>query len=233
MFKLIRLEWKKNNVKKAILSALIMILILAVFIFIATFFGTVSTTSEGEADIADGLVISLVEILTGMSFLVFAGTLFSSFIVSTYKNKTMALMFSYPIKRKKIMLSQMLAVWILSFVLLVVAKLFIYCCILVGLRFFTSQFLIEIDMTSLSFYLTLVVNSLVMITMSFVTLFVGIMMKSSKATIVSAIILIVLTQVGFGDLTLANFSAFQYIMAAVGVISAFLCMLNVEKKDLM
>ena len=36
----------------------------------------------------------------------------SSFIVSAYKNKTMILRFSYPIKRQKILASQMLAVCI-------------------------------------------------------------------------------------------------------------------------
>ncbi len=33
----------------------------------------------------------------------------ASFIVSAYKNKTMNLMFSYPIKRQKILAAQMLA----------------------------------------------------------------------------------------------------------------------------
>lgn len=38
----------------------------------------------------------------------------SACIVNAYKNKTMNLMFLYPIKRQKILISQMLAVWILG-----------------------------------------------------------------------------------------------------------------------
>ena len=38
-----------------------------------------------------------------MAFLVFTGIMLSVFIVSAYKNKTINIMFSYPIKRQKIL----------------------------------------------------------------------------------------------------------------------------------
>ena len=54
-----------------------------------------------------------------MAFLIFTGVMLSAYIVNAYKNKTMNLMFLYPIKRQKILISQMLAVWIFNFVALV------------------------------------------------------------------------------------------------------------------
>lgn len=42
----------------------------------------------------------------------------------------MNLMFSYPIKRQKILASQMLAVWSFNFVALILTKLAIYMCVL-------------------------------------------------------------------------------------------------------
>lgn len=77
-----------------------------------------------------------------MSFLVFTSVMLSSFIVSAYQNKTMNLMFSYPIKRQKILVSQMLAVWIFNFITLILTKLLLYGCILSGSHFMVSSFLL-------------------------------------------------------------------------------------------
>ena len=46
----------------------------------------------------------------GMAFLIFTSVMLASFIVSAYKNKIMNLMFTYPVKRQKILASQMMAV---------------------------------------------------------------------------------------------------------------------------
>ena len=58
----------------------------------------------------------------------------ASYIVGAYKNKTMNLMFSYPIKRQKILLSKMLAVWIFNYAALILTKLAVYGVILIGSR---------------------------------------------------------------------------------------------------
>lgn len=111
MWKLIKLEWKKNDIGKYIRNAAIL--------FPALLLLTVLVASDSETD-----KISLfIETLTNMSYLVFTSVMLSSFVVSAYTNKTMSLMFSYPIKRQKILVSQMLAVWIFSFVALILTRL--------------------------------------------------------------------------------------------------------------
>lgn len=102
----------------------------------------------------------------------------------------MALMFSYPIKRQKILASQMIAVWIFNFVSLILSKLFIYICIFGGSKVMISSFAIDFDLSSLSFYVQLILKSFVIVTMGFISLFVGMKMKSSKATIISAFLLV-------------------------------------------
>lgn len=51
------------------------------------------------------MISATIEMLTSTSiaFLIFSSVMLGSFIVSSYKNKTMSLMFSYPIKRQKIL----------------------------------------------------------------------------------------------------------------------------------
>ena len=52
-----------------------------------------------------------------------------SFVVGEYENKLIGLMFSYPIKRKKILLSKVLAVCIFNFAALLLSKLAAYAAL--------------------------------------------------------------------------------------------------------
>ena len=142
-------------------------------------------------------------------------------------------MFSYPIKRQKILISQMLAVWIFSFTALVLTKLLLYVCILIGSQFMVSAFPLDFNMASLSFYVQLILKSVVIVTMSFIALFIGLAMKSSKATIISSFLLIILTQANIGDFTMANNAIFPVILTLISLIFAFLSIQGVENKDLM
>ena len=109
MLKLIRLEWKKNNVGKYIRNVVIMSALICLFIFALCYFGIANDPDTGVPDAVPGnsAISSSIELFTSMAFLVFTSVMLSTYIVSAYKNKTMNLMFSYPIKRQKILVSQM------------------------------------------------------------------------------------------------------------------------------
>lgn len=235
MLKLIKLEWKKNKIGRSVRNALLLAFILCLFIFAMNFWGIADDPETGVPDAAFGMEVisSTIELLTSMAFLIFASVMLSSFIVSSYKNKTMQIMFSYPVKRQKILISQMLAVWIFNAAALILTKLLIYGCIQAGSAFMTSSFIIDFDITDAGFYIQLIVKSLVIITMSFISLFIGMAMKSSKAVIVSAFLLAVLTQANIGDLTLRNHAVFPILLTVISLISAVLSTCRVEQRDLM
>lgn len=107
------MEWKKNYIFKYIRNALILAFLLCLFVFAMDFLGIANDPNTG--------------------------VILSSFIVSAYKNKTMNLMFSYPIKRQKILLSQILAVWIFNIIALIITKLFMYSCVLLGSQFMNAS----------------------------------------------------------------------------------------------
>ena len=133
MIKLIKLEWKKNNIAKYMRGAVILAAFLCLFVFALAFLG-IANDPDGTLDAAEGMgtISAPIELFTSMSFLIFTSVMLASFIVSAYKNKTMNLMFSYPIKRQKILASQMIAVWLFNFAALVVTKLLIYACVSIG-----------------------------------------------------------------------------------------------------
>lgn len=234
MFKLIQLEWKKNHISKYIRNAIILAVILCIFFFAQAFLGIARDSETGVPDWAEGYdVLSLqIELVTNTSFLIFTSVMLATFIVTAYKNKTMNLMFSYPIKRQKIIVSQMLAVWIFNVAALITTKLLIYSVILFFSKSMRSDFGIDFNLLSLSFYIQIILKSIVTVTISYISLYVGLFMKSSKATIVTSFLLILLTQATIGNFTLADNAVFPGILMLISISFAYLSVRHVEEKDL-
>ena len=234
MLKLMKLEWKKNNIGKYIRTAVILTALLCLFTFALAFLG-IADDPDGTLDAAPGMdtISSPIELFTGMAFLIFTSVMLASFIVSAYKNKTMNLMFTYPVKRQKILVSQMMAVWIFNFAALTLSKLAIYLCIFMGSKYMRSSFAIDFDMGSLFFYIQLILKSFVIVSMSFIALFAGIAVKSSKAAIITSFLLIFLTQANVGDFTMADNAVFSLVLTAVSFGFVVLSICNVENKDVL
>lgn len=234
MFKLIKLEWKKNNIRKYIIGTIIMAIFLGAFVFVLAFLG-IANDPDGTLDAAPGtdVISAPIELFTSMVFLIYTSVMLASFIVSAYKNKTMNLMFSYPIKRQKILASQMIAVWSFNFAALTLTKLAIYLCVFLGTKFMQSSFTIDFSIISLSFYIQLILKSVVIVSMSFIALFVGIAMKSSKATIITSFLLIFLTQANVGDFTLAGNVVIPLILTIISFGFVILSVYHTENRDLM
>ncbi len=229
MLKLIRLEWKKNRIGKDVRNAVILALCLGFFVYSVEFFGITDEIPE-----ANSIGISaFIELLTNMSFIVFCGAMLASYIVGAYKNKTMNLMFSYPIKRQKILLSKMLAVWIFNYAALILTKLAVYGVILIGSRRKEFVYTIDFRMETPGFYIGLAISSAVMVSICFAALFVGLMMKSSKAVIIASVLLMFVTQGSIGDLTLSNSGGLFAVLLLISFVCVVLSLCTVEKRDML
>ncbi len=160
MGKLIKLEWEKYEIGKYIRNAAILIVLLVIFNYAMTFLGIANDPDTGVPDMAiSNMGVSTnVELLTDITFLIFAAAMHATFIIGAYKNKTMNLMFLYPLNRKKIMAAKMLAVCIFCFAGIVIAKL--ACYGVSNLGFMMGQkasFPMDYNMLSVSFYIQLII----------------------------------------------------------------------------
>lgn len=234
MLKLVRLEYKKNNIVKYIRNACILAIVLCIFLFSMVFLG-IANDPDGTLDAVEGMntVSSLVELFTSISFLIFTSVMLASFIVSAYKNKTIQLMFSYPVKRQKILVSKMIAVWFFNFIALVATKLLLYTCIYISARSMPASFVIDFNMENMAFYIQIVLKSVVLVSMGFIALFAGMFLKSSKAAIITSFLLIFLTQANIGDFSLAGNPEIPIILMVLSFVFAALSVCNVETRDLM
>lgn len=234
MLTLIKLEWQKHRIVTYMRNAFILAALLCLFIFAMDFLGIANDPDTGVPDTAPGMnrISATIELFANMSFLVFTGVMLSTFLVSPYRNGTIHLMFSYPIKRQKILAAQMLAVWIFNLAALVITKLLLYSCAQLGSQFMVPAFVSDFDMTSYRFYLQLILKSAVLVSMGFIALYAGMATLSSKVTIVTSFLLIFLTQANIGDITLSNYAAVPLLLTVISVLFAFLSLYRAETKDL-
>lgn len=228
MIKLICLEWKKNRIGKYIFKTAIITVILSLLI--------VGMAGELEAvetvqTYGTSMINASVDLFTNMAYIILTGVMLSAFIVGAYEKRMMHLMFSYPISRKKILLSEIFAVWIFSFTAMAVSKVFIYLMLL-AVKPFLGISAASIQFGALSFWLNILIGSAAMVSISYIALPVGLLMKSSKAAIVAAVIIMLLTQGNIGKATLVNNIPFYGILLFLAVWAVFLSMHGVEIKDL-
>lgn len=236
MGKLIKLEWEKYEIGKYIRNAVILIVLLVIFNYAMTFLGIANDPDTGVPDMAfSNMGVSTnVELLTDITFLIFAAAMHATFIIGAYKNKTMNLMFLYPLNRKKIMAAKMLAVCIFCFAGIVIAKL--ACYGVSNLGFMMGQkasFPMDYNMLSVSFYIQLLIRSAATISISLLALLIGMIAKSSKVTVISSFLLIILMQGNVGGATLKDNLAVPIVLMAISVLAAILIVQRVEKKDVM
>lgn len=236
MGKLIKLEWEKYEIGKYIRNAAILIVLLVIFNYAMTFLGIANDPDTGVPDMAfSNMGVSTnVELLTDITFLIFAAAMHATFIIGAYKNKTMNLMFLYPLNRKKIMAAKMLAVCIFCFAGIVIAKL--ACYGVSNLGFMMGQkasFPMDYNMLSVSFYIQLLIRSAATISISLLALLIGMIAKSSKVTVISSFLLIILMQGNVGGATLKDNLAVPIVLMAISVLAAILMVQRVEKKDVM
>ena len=236
MGKLIKLEWEKYEIGKYIRNAAILIVLLVIFNYAMTFLGIANDPDTGVPDMAiSNMGVSTnVELLTDITFLIFAAAMHATFFIGAYKNKTMNLMFLYPLNRKKIMAAKMLAVCIFCFAGIVIAKL--ACYGVSNLGFMMGQkasFPMDYNMLSVSFYSQLLIRSAATISISLLALLIGMIAKSSKVTVISSFLLIILMQGNVGGATLKDNLAVPIVLMAISVLAAILIVQRVEKKDVM
>ena len=107
MFDLIKLEFKKYKLQRYILAAIICIVAI-----MASMTSDFVKDSNRAIDTGNTMLRNLrmsIMIVT-ITFIIFSAVLTAKIMISEYKNKTILVMFTYPISRRKIIISKMLIV---------------------------------------------------------------------------------------------------------------------------
>ncbi|GKV56328.1 hypothetical protein NCCP2222_22750 [Sporosarcina sp. NCCP-2222] len=221
MFNLIRLELKKESFKwYGIGTVIANLLILALIIPIQY----VEKIETDEMFMIMGALIRAV-------FIIFGAVLLSKLIIDEYKNKTIFLMYTYPIQRKKLITAKLLLIGILTFITISISS----ALVAVGYFIIHNMFQISPDTIPAQRLIVEIVSMLKFAIAaagaSLIPLYFGLRKQSVPATLLSSILIVTVITQSNPWFSLADNIYISLVAATIGVFIAFWTIRNVDKVD--
>lgn len=228
MIKLIQLEIKKfkmkGNLKGAVIANVIIFAVLVMGIFASKADNEIIFNTWNDAFLVIGVFVR-------MTFTIFAAVLISRIIIGEYKNKTINVLFIYPVNRKKLMLTKLVIVAIFTFIYMIISNIFLSSSLFIlniFMNFFQEPLTMDILLPNL---INMALYSMIFAFISLIPVYIGIIRKSGSATIVTGIIVASILNNGNKGVTLTNIIIIPIIFAIIGVISSYLFIRKVENVD--
>ncbi|HIX29064.1 MAG TPA: ABC transporter permease [Candidatus Blautia stercoravium] len=181
MTHLMKLELKKVGLKKYVLFSTVGILISMFFLFVGL---NDSSTIKSSYETA----FSTVGLIFCFYYIILFSVLVATYIVNEYNHKTILVMFSYPIDRRKLIIAKLLLITLLVMFSMIIGYI---CCgtfIVVADKYWG---LIEgkFEISVLSYWIPTALKAIITFcTLGVGTFVVGMVKKSVPMTIVSAIL---------------------------------------------
>ena len=187
---LIRLELKKNKLNTYIIAGTIITIIMLGFLFLFAYAPLIEPNDKDMA-IFSGYnnLIPLFGVFSMAVFYVMSSVMYSKFVIEDYSGKRTILLFSYPVSRKKIILSKLGVVSGFSVISMIACNLIVFLTFGIIENFIH---LVGKDFT-LSIMLKVVENTLIMsliaASIGVAAVGIGFIKKSIPTTIVSAVLI--------------------------------------------
>ena len=187
---LIRLELKKNKLNTYIMGGIIITIIMLGFLFLFAYAPLIEPNDK-DMEIFSGYnnLIPLFGVFSMAVFCVMSSVMYSKFVIEDYSGKRPILLFSYPVSRKKIILSKLSVVSGVTIISMIVSNLLVFMTFGITENFIH---LVGKDFT-LSIMLKVVENTLIMsliaASIGVAAVGIGFIKKSIPTTIVSAVLI--------------------------------------------
>ena len=185
---LMKLELKKVHFRNYILLSLLLIILSMYFVFVA-----LHDSSETARTFENTLRV--VEMIFAFVFIIFFAVLNSALVISEYNNRTILLMFTYPVSKKKVIFAKLLVITLFIVMSIVVGYIF-NGLFIVGLdgRFDLLEGEFGADVLG-RWILRAAVTVIVFSCLGLWTFAAGMVRKSVAVTIVSSVLFIFLRQI--------------------------------------
>ncbi|MGG2095199.1 ABC transporter permease [Bacillus sp. S13(2024)] len=228
MLHLMKLEMKKFKFGGYVKGALIAnVIITALFIFlnyIQQIEGNVFIESSEKAFLFIGAMVR-------GTFIVFAAVLIAQLVIEEYKNKTILIMFSYPIDRKKIIASKLFIVAILTFITIWLSNIVVAGAIF-ALHSYFSFISYSITINDwMQQAINMVPFAVAAAGTSLIPLYFGMRKHSVPITILSSLFVVSFACSYNPTFSMVAIIPVQFALAAVGIMIAYLAIRNIEKED--
>ncbi|MFJ8100462.1 ABC transporter permease [Lysinibacillus sp. NPDC096212] len=225
LFKLMKLELRRNNLNTYMRLSMIGCMFLIGFIY----FVAIVAKVENEPDFQNYSNIFLFTSIMSMFFFsILSATMFSRFVIEEYKGKKMILLFSYPVNRKKILLSKIAVVVVFSIASMIISN--IPPIVIFSITESFSPIVNDTLSSELLFSVikTIIILSIGMNGITLIAMRIGFINKSIPSTIVSALLLCAL----FGNAVIGSFekSTLSLIILAISTAAGIIATMNLMGK---
>lgn len=226
MLKLMKLELKKYKIGGTIRGAVITTTIISLFFLFAMFI----TVKTGDKSFFENYN-EMIKIFVRGVYTIFAAVLISHYIIDEYSNKTINIMFMYPIKRKNIMIAKLIIIVVFIFTAMIISNIFIHGFLYVANIFGKCIDINLMKVIGFNNLIDIVIDSALYSLLSLLPVYVGMKKKTTASVILTSIIMTSLLNSGSADFTLGSLIIITCILAVIGVLVAYMSIKNVEKDD--
>lgn len=229
MLKLMKLEMKKHNLSGYIRGAFIANIIILAFLCLIGY----GTKLDGDIPFTSAaMFLDLTETFIRGTFIVFASVLIGRFIIGEYLNKTITVLFMYPIPRKKLLTAKMLVVSSFTLIAILLSNVIVVSVFLL-FNYFTNILPEPVTVNDVTEYVVhMVINAVTASGISLIPLFFGMRKKSISAAIVSSIFLVILVCSNNMGFSLNSILIIPATMALIGIFFAYQAIRNVDHTDI-
>jgi len=229
VLKLIKLEMKKFKLKGFIIGAAItMVSMFGLVLLIVA-----STIAEGDQPFNDIYeMIELINTLVNDAYLIFAAVMLSKFVIGEYSNQTINLLFTYPIKRKKLIHAKLMLVSGFMVVTMVLANVVILSAFY-GLNRIYDVYPVILSLEFVGYVITkIVLYSMAFAAIGSLSLYIGMIKKSQAATIVSSIIVVSVIGSSSNGFSLSAIVIIPITVGLIGLVMTYFTFRNIDHVDI-
>ncbi|WP_312637300.1 ABC transporter permease [Oscillibacter sp.] len=123
MFKLMKLELKRNNMKIYVISSIITSIIMLGFIYLFAYAPHIDPDPDLKIFASYNNIISLFSMLSMAVFATLSSIMYTRFVIDEYKEKRAILLFSYPVKRAKILFAKLAVIFLFTMLAMSICNL--------------------------------------------------------------------------------------------------------------
>jgi ABC-type transport system involved in multi-copper enzyme maturation permease subunit len=230
MLHLIKLELKKGRFTGYLWGSLIAYAAIAGLMLLLYLVEGNNAADPPFVDLTE--LLQAIDLFVSATFIIYASVLLSKLIISEFNDKTMALLFAYPVSRKKIIFAKLSMVFFWTFANVLLANLiidFILLSVNSRVGYLPETLTLELQ---IQHGIQVLMQAFGAAGMSLLPLVLGIRKKSVAVTIVSSIIVVMIVNSNNMGFSLSSIIAIPISLAILGIFITYMSFRNIDKVDI-
>jgi ABC-type transport system involved in multi-copper enzyme maturation permease subunit len=230
MLHLIKLELKKGRFTGYLWGSLIAYAAIAGLMLLLYLVEGNNAADPPFVDLTE--LLQAIDLFVRATFIIYASVLLSKLIISEFNDKTMALLFAYPVSRKKIIFAKLSMVFFWTFANVLLANLiigFILLSVNSKVGYLPETLTLELQ---IQHGIQVLMQAFGAAGMSLLPLVLGIRKKSVAVTIVSSIIVVMIVNSNNMGFSLSSIIAIPISLAVLGIFVTYMSFRNIDKVDI-